>query len=155
MMMVSAETFQAIVDSLRTDQRRANEKRSKPRVGVSGKGMIRLEDGNFVTVAVRDLSQSGVGIVQHISWPPGKRFTLCFGSKLVAEQMKGIICEVVRCQRVADGIFSIGAKFIQHVTLSKDGSPSEPKRAKTIDQMMREFEQRRAASADASTGRAS
>jgi len=146
-MLVSAETFQAIVESLRTDQKRANEKRIKPRVGVSGKGLIRMEDGSFAPVAVRDLSQSGVGIVQHDVWPAGKRFTLCFGSKMVAEQMKGIICEVVRCQRVADGIFIIGAKFIQHVTIAKDGNPSELKRAKTIDEMMREFEQRRAASA--------
>src|SRR4051794_10282722 len=120
MMHVSAETFQSIVDSLRSDQKRANEKRSKPRVGITGKGLIRLEDGSFVTVAVRDLAQGGVGIVQHDAWPIGKRFALCFGSKLVAEQMKGIICEVVRCQRVADQIYSIGAKFIQHVAISKE-----------------------------------
>ena len=105
MMHVSAETFQVIVDSLRSDQKRANEKRDKPRVGVTSKGLIRLEDGSLATVAVRDLSQTGVGIVQHTGWPIGKRFTLCFGSKVGAEQMKGIICEVVRCQRVADGVF--------------------------------------------------
>lgn len=155
MMLVSAETFQAIVESLRTDQKRANEKRAKPRVGVSGKGLIRLDDGTFAPVAVRDLSQAGVGIVQHEAWPIGKRFTLCFGSKVVAEQMKGIICEVVRCQRLADEIFAIGAKFIQHVTISKDepGAASAPKRAKTVDEMMREFEERRAASAGAPTDR--
>jgi hypothetical protein len=147
MMHVSAETFQSIIDSLRSDQKRANEKREKPRVGVTGKGLIRMEDGEYETVAVRDLSQSGVGIVQHAAWPVGKRFTLCFGSKVIADQIKGIICEVTRCQRVADEVFSIGAKFIQHVTISKDQKPSEPKRAKTIDELMHEFEARRASPA--------
>ena len=43
---------------------------------------------------------------------------------------------------------SIGAKFIQHVTISKDEKTTESKRPKTIDEMMREMEARNKAIAE-------
>ena len=136
-MQVSAETFTAIVDALRSDERRTNEKRNKPRVGLSGKALLQHEDGSFSTVSVRDLSQSGVGMIRNTLWPVGKRFTLCFSSTANADEYKGIICEVARAERVADGLFAIGAKFIQHIKVS---SRRESQKPKTLEEMMREME---------------
>jgi hypothetical protein len=133
-MKVSAEFFAAIIDSLRSDQRRTNEKRNKPRVGLSGKALLQQDDGSFISVSVRDLSQTGVGLIRNNSWPVGKRFTLCFSSAAHADEYKGIICEVARSQRVADCLFAIGAKFIEHITVST--KPDAPRKPRTIEEMM-------------------
>jgi hypothetical protein len=139
MMIVSAETFTAIVNSLRSDQRSVDERRGKPRVGLSGKALVQEKDGQLTAVVVRDLSQSGMGMVRHQPLEIGSQFTLCFANK-GSDPVKGILCEVVRCQRVTEALYTVGVKFIRHVEI-KPRKSDEPA-GRTLDDMLREMRAR-------------
>jgi hypothetical protein len=137
-MNISAETFADIISSLRSE-RKTNDRRGKPRVGLSGRAAIQFE-GKSTTVMVRDLSQTGICIMQARPLKEAARFTLCFNSSARDGRAKGMICEVVRSVPVTDSLFAIGARFVQEVDLAQAKPPQ--KKPKSLDDMMREMQAR-------------
>ncbi len=111
-MHISAEMFEAITKSIRSD--RCSEKRTSPRVGLSGRmaivpampGAIRKAE----LVTVKDLSANGIGIVYHKALKVGEQFNLLLKSEKSGRTMT-IICTVRWSRPVGPELHSIGASF--------------------------------------------
>jgi len=120
-MIISAETFQAIIDSIRTDEpHKPRDKRAQPRVGFTGIANISLvgpgANPRPFPVHVRDLSTSGIGLLHQIALPIGQQFLLCLKSAANPDSdTPAILCTVTRHRRVDDGLFTIGARFTREL----------------------------------------
>jgi hypothetical protein len=112
---LSSETFYAIIESLRSDNKgtKTVEKRQRPRVGMRARADIRIigpnGPGDPVSIHVRDLSKSGIGLMHNAAIPAGSRFILCFDSK--GESTQKVTFEVAQCRSFGDGCFAIGARL--------------------------------------------
>jgi hypothetical protein len=113
---LSSETFYAIIEALRSDNKgtKTVEKRQRPRVGLRARADIRVigphGPGDPVSIHVRDLSKSGIGLMHNAALPPGTRFVLCFNSKAEGESQK-LMFRVAQCRSFGDGCFAIGARL--------------------------------------------
>jgi hypothetical protein len=113
---LSSETFYAIIDALRSDNRgtKTVEKRQRPRVGLRARADIRVlgpnGPGEPVSIHVRDLSKSGIGLMHNSALPEGTRFILCFNTKQDIPGQK-VMFEVAQCRSFGDGCYAIGARL--------------------------------------------
>lgn len=121
-MKLSAATFEAIVSSLRSDEKSSkSDKRTEPRVGVRGQVrivMTRPGKGGAVTLpmAVRDVSSTGIGIIHSEPVALGTQFLLLLEpSDPTVSTPTSILCTIVRCRAVAAKLFSLGATFVREV----------------------------------------
>jgi hypothetical protein len=130
-MQLSAETYLQLVQALKSEPRRGREQRGKARVGIGGPLSIQLVEGAKlrapVTVRLRDLSPEGIGITSAQALKSGTRFVVAL-PRLQGEALV-LVCEVRHCDRVADGIYNVGAKFISdNTTDDRFGVGSSAKR---------------------------
>jgi hypothetical protein len=115
-MNLSAEAFQSIVDSIRSDGKTdgGDERRVSPRAGFRGRiNIIRCQtgkSGKLLQVMVRDVSSTGVGILHTEAIKTGEQFIVCLNSSQDAKT-KAILCTVVRWQPLDDRLFAVGATF--------------------------------------------
>jgi hypothetical protein len=113
---LTADAFNQIVNSLRSDEgRRFNEKRAKPRVGVRGRVSIVLlsHDGTgekTLTVWVRDVSATGIGILLNEPLAHGSRFAACFHRN--ADQPLTLTYVVAHAKTAVKGLYNIGAHLV-------------------------------------------
>jgi hypothetical protein len=113
---LSSETFHAIIESLRSDNRgtKTVEKRQKPRVGMRARADIRIlgpgGPGDPVTINVRDLSKTGIGLMHNAPIPAKTRFVLCFDAR-ETNGVEKLTYEVAQCRSFGDGCFAIGARL--------------------------------------------
>ena len=115
-MQLSSDQFYGIIESLRSDNRggKAVEKRQKPRVGLSGRATIKVEQNGkeqTVTIKVRDLSKSGIGFVHNQPMALDTYFTLCLGGESQQRREADVTYRVVSCRAFGDGFYAIGAKL--------------------------------------------
>jgi hypothetical protein len=113
---LTADAFNQIVHSLKSDEgRRFNEKRSKPRVGVRGRVSIVLLGNDSVgektlTVWVRDVSATGIGILLNEPLPHGSRFAACFHRN--GDQPLTLTYIVAHAKTAVKGLYTIGAHLV-------------------------------------------
>jgi hypothetical protein len=115
-MDMSAELFQSIVQSVRSDAPSdAQEKRGAPRATVSGKvSIIPPGESAPIEAVLRDLSVQGIGLIHTRSIKCGQEFTLVLADPADGGE-RGVICTVARWQPISDRLFLIGAKFTSAV----------------------------------------
>lgn len=108
-MHLSVEQLGDIVRSLRTDLTGGVGKRRHPRVGLRVRAAIELPGGEQVQVRVRDVSIGGINFLHLRELREGESFTLLLPNSEGTNE--SIPCIVANCQKVASGLFSIGARF--------------------------------------------
>jgi hypothetical protein len=114
-MKLPAEIYFQLVSSLRTDTPRFGEQRSSGRVGVGGRTTIqainqRQTGATEINVRLRDLSIDGIGFTSSSALAFGNQFSIALSRKGAADIV--LFCEVRHCQKVADGVFAVGARFV-------------------------------------------
>jgi hypothetical protein len=115
-MQMSAELFQSIVQSIRSDDQPMDEKRAVPRTGFAGKAQfIPPGDTRRVHAAVRDLSVQGIGLLHTQPMKCGQEFILAL-SDPTSDGQRGVVCTVARWQPISDKLFLIGARFTRTVS---------------------------------------
>ena len=117
-MLASHHTMTEVARALRPPPPRATESRRASRVRVRTPVMILVRDGagvGAVHVQVRDLSPGGMGLFR--ARPMG------LDEPFVAELPRDadraavhMLCSVVYYEPIAEGLFSIGARFIRVLT---------------------------------------
>jgi len=115
-MNLSAETFERIVASVRTDQSVRDERRSSTRVGVRAIVTIYLIRDNdngldAAQVTVRDISAGGIGLMYNSMLRVGRRFLIRLPR--VDDQPLPLVCVVRQCRAVSPGVHIIGAEFLK------------------------------------------
>jgi hypothetical protein len=113
---LSAENYQEILRSLRSDKRLGAERRRNPRVGLRARvTLIALttdgQQGTPQTVWVRDISDGGIGLVVTRPSKRGALFVIRFKEDPVEHLC--LLCQVIQC-RPADLV--LGAKIIRELT---------------------------------------
>jgi hypothetical protein len=119
-MKLSAEVFAHITGSLRSDELAlvTGEKRKSPRVGFRGQLIIRVISaagpGAPVRVRLRDLSRTSIGFLHRQNLPVGRKFVICLSNDSTEPGgVTQLLYQVVRCDALDDGLFAIGATFVQ------------------------------------------
>jgi len=121
-MALTAQLFQQIMKSLKSDQgRRQNEQRAKPRVGVHGRAELRclpLTPGSKqkISVWVRDLSANGIGILHSKPLKAGTRFVITFPHP--NEEHLNVVYIVAHTAEVSKGLYAVGARMFGNPTVS-------------------------------------
>jgi hypothetical protein len=116
MTKLSAEVFEQIVASLRSDRSlRSNEKRRRPRVGLRSTIDIKLcapkrGDNPTIQFWVRDVSADGMGLVGTRSLEVGTEFVADF-DRFQQEHLR-VKYRVAYCKMLSRGLYSIGAKLV-------------------------------------------
>ena len=116
-MQLSAEAFYAITGSLRSYAPGAKgvDKRKSPRVGIRADAAVRLiEHGKLcppITIAVRDLSKSGIGLMFHKAIPVGSQMMLFLSGPKQPQGMSVVMYTVMCCRPLSDGHYSVGAQI--------------------------------------------
>ena len=114
---MTAEIFEEIVASLRSDKsRRTQEKRSLPRVGLRSSVQIYPSptSGNVataITVWVRDVSADGLGMVSPQPIAADALFVAEF--ERPGRQQLRVQYRVAHCKQLSGGLHSIGAKLVK------------------------------------------
>jgi hypothetical protein len=67
-----------------------------------------------LTVVLQDFSETGVGIIHVKSFCPSEKYLLDLPQDLPG---RSVICTVVRCERITDGLFSTGLAFALEAAL--------------------------------------
>jgi hypothetical protein len=114
-MMLSAEMFEQIAEALKSDGRPGRDKRLEPRVGMTGEVML-LNVSNrrrrgVMSVRVRDVSRSGVGLYHGKRFAKDQRFIIQLST--VTNEPIWMICVTAYCRKLEDDRFSIGARIQQ------------------------------------------
>jgi PilZ domain-containing protein len=115
-MDLSAETFYAIIESLRSDNHagKGGEKRERPRVGLSARITLRVmavgRPEQSISVYLRDISKAGIGIVHKEALSVGTQLALALSTK-GSTRSQEVMYTVARCYGVGDGLFAIGARI--------------------------------------------
>lgn len=127
LMHISAEMFESIIRGIRGDG--GDEKRKHPRVGLSGRITIAplppAKNQKPTTVAVRDLSPGGIGILHSQAFRPGEQFNLILKYDK-SETTKTILCTVRWSRSVGSDLYAIGAQF-EKGDAEPAKSPEKPK----------------------------
>lgn len=109
--MLSAEQFASILKSAGPDEAKPEHRQAR-RVPHRGDIMVTLNPGAGAppqTVAVKDLSARGVGIVCPVEVARGGTFLAHLPRR--AAGTLTVLCTVAHCQSLSDGLFAIGAEF--------------------------------------------
>src|SRR4051812_7716454 len=114
---LSAQTYQEILRSLRSDSRLGTERRQHPRVGLRAKvTMIALSATGQVSapqpVWVRDLSDGGIGLVVTRPMTRGDLFIIRFKEDALGNVC--LLCQVMQCRPVD---LVLGARIHRELTL--------------------------------------
>jgi hypothetical protein len=113
-MDISAETFQSITRSLKSDG--GSDKRRSPRVGVRGHVTIvplpKNPSNETLSVILRNISAQGMAILHHKPMDAGQRFILRLEAQSHSAQTQAIVCTVVRCHALEDSLYEIGVEFV-------------------------------------------
>jgi PilZ domain len=119
-MELRAEQYEQIIAHLpsKCADGRPAERRASPRVGLRAQiQLIPCRAGVPVKVLpamIRDISHDGIGLIFHEALNPGIAIVLILpGSK---SRTVDLLFEIVRCTRLSNGQFSIGARFLRLVT---------------------------------------
>ena len=115
-MLLSADTYEQIVRTLRSDASTPTERRKHPRVGMRAKiTVIPLtpagQPGKADTVWVRDISDGGIGLVAGRAMKRGSLFVVQFSKH--NNEARSLLCQVVQC-RGADIL--VGGRIIRSLT---------------------------------------
>jgi hypothetical protein len=125
---ISAEAFESIIRSLRSDARvgRGSDKRKTPRVGLSGRVTIipcsPNSDRNPVVAMVRDLSTTGIGLAHSNPLVVGEQILLRFAATHM-EPAKTILCTVTHSHTVGERLTTTGARFIKDIEIATPPAP--------------------------------
>lgn len=117
-MILSAEMFEQIAEALKSDGRPGRDKRLEPRVGMTGEVML-LNVNNrrrrgVISVRVRDISRSGVGLYHTKPFVKGQRFIIQLST--ANGDPIWMICITAYCRKLEEDRFSIGARIQQVMT---------------------------------------
>lgn len=115
-MQLSAEQFDKILSSLRSDPPGAmgKEKRRRPRVGLRASVLVIENEpgrGKKTTSTLRDISRDGIGIQYGAEMEVGQRFLVQLPTH--GGTFNSILCTVRHLEPVADGCWHVGATFIR------------------------------------------
>jgi hypothetical protein len=116
-MRLSAELYDQIAASLRSDSVRDKDKRREPRVGMAGEAdLITVgSDGKRVAglVRIRDVSVNGIGFCSTQPLDLGQRFVVQLqagnGERL------WLVCLAAYCRKINHGNYIVGARIKQHM----------------------------------------
>jgi len=64
-----------------------------------------------VTVVLQDLSATGLGIIHSDPLTLGDRYEVPLERQAAGAAAQSLVCTVVRCERLDDGLYSIGFEF--------------------------------------------
>lgn len=123
-MRLTAETFDELIRSLRSNAPAGSEKRRQPRVGLRVRAEVMVRDpatgfgGERAEITIRDISAGGVGLLVPRPIDAGQRFSLV----LDGAASRSVRCVVMHCRSVGANLFRIGAKF------EDDDAGAEPKK---------------------------
>jgi PilZ domain len=125
---ISAEAFDSIIRSLRSDVRstRGSDKRKTPRVGLSGRVTIipcsPNSDRNPVVAMVRDLSTTGIGLAHSNPLVAGEQIILRFAATHM-EPAKSILCTVTHSHTIGERLTTTGARFVKDIEIATTPVP--------------------------------
>ena len=111
------DVVKSIVQSLtRNEPGSGANRRTTPRVAMQRCVAIipyqHGEPGNPVKVWVRDISCGGVGIIHSRRMDIDERFLLELPG---SQRSVKLVCAVIFCERLSDGLYTIGARFKQQI----------------------------------------
>jgi len=83
----------------------------------------------FTEIVLVNVSAIGVGLLSPVACPKGERFVL----PLPFVEGGGwlVLCEVRNCQRLANGLFKIGGRFVDKIE-DEDGDAKVPERWRAV-----------------------
>ena len=116
-MQLVAQDYAEILAALKAAQdTKGSERRQSARMDVQAQVKVfPVKDGQVgppYTCLTRDLSFKGVGLFQARQSPRGSQFVVMLPRKQDAEPVT-ILCAVMYCRALADGIYNVGASFIK------------------------------------------
>jgi hypothetical protein len=115
--VLSKQQFNRIVDALRLrpDPTLGSEKRQATRVNLGQKLVVSPVTNGVcmerITVLVGDLSIEGMGVLSGIPLRQGQKFLALLPTS--ETQNTPLLCEVIRCRIVANGLSSLGCRFLE------------------------------------------
>jgi PilZ domain len=129
-MRLSAELFHQISRSFGEAPQRgpeASNERGEARIGLVGRATIipcpQRCGRRPVSVAVRDLSSSGLGVIHTQRLDPGEQFILRMPSGTRGATATAVLCTVVHCQPLALGVYALGARFADVIESAATSAP--------------------------------
>lgn len=115
-MKLSAGTYYRIMDALRGDLSGApRENRAEPRAGVSGRADVFLPGAAQrppTSVAVRDLSRGGIGILSPEPARVGEQFLVVLPAD-AAGPARSLLFRVAQCRQISRDLFGIGGSLLR------------------------------------------
>jgi c-di-GMP-binding flagellar brake protein YcgR len=129
---LSAEAFESIIRSLRSDARslRGSDKRRTPRVGLSGRVTIipcsPTSSRTPVVAMVRDVSTTGIGLAHSNPLAAGEQVIVRFAATHM-EPAKSILCTVTHSHTIGERLTTTGARFIKDIEIATTPVPVAPK----------------------------
>lgn len=135
-MQLPLPIFAEVLDALKEQSRAgaAAEKRRATRHTLQAQvtllaGPPALGKQRVHTVLTRDISHNGVGLLQTATAAPNDKIILLLPRR--KREPVCVQCTVMHCRPLADGVFAVGAEFVQLVeTQPKD---PQPRWAKHLD----------------------
>jgi hypothetical protein len=128
-MHLTLDQLSEIVRSLRTDLSAGVGKRRHPRVGLRVNVSLVLPSRDKIQVWVRDISAGGINFCNTAELREGDSFSLLLQNS--DGQMEPIPCIVANCQKVASGLFRVGARFVDYNPARRRGRDSKLRRTGT------------------------
>jgi hypothetical protein len=136
-MKLSSELFNQISRSFGEPPARGPEElieRGSVRIGLAGQAIIIPCPARCgrrpVSVAVRDLSSTGVGIIHTQRLEPGEQFILRLPQGTHGAATATVLCTVVHCQPLALGVYALGARFADLIEASATTAPGGASRGR-------------------------
>lgn len=106
------------------------EHRGDPRLGLIGRGVIIPCPARWgrrpVSVAVRDLSAAGIGIIHTHRLEQREQFILRIPAGHVATLANAVLCTVAHCRPVGLGVYMIGAHYAALIDPANAPTASKP-----------------------------
>jgi hypothetical protein len=131
----------------RSDHGGSIENRTDSRVGLLGQAIIIPCPARCgrkpVSVAIRDLSPLGIGVIYDQQLDPGEQFILRVPGQSQTSPT-AILCTVVYCRSLTPAAFSLGARFVGRVE-SGNSAASPRLDSGSMESMTRMFQQQAAA----------
>lgn len=122
-MILSAELFEQIAEALKSDGRpgTSKDKRLEPRVGMTGEVMLLSVGGRqrrgTLSVRVRDISRSGVGLYHNKRFAKDQRFIIELNT--FRGEPIWMICVAAYCRKLEEDRFTIGARIQQVLSVAE------------------------------------
>ena len=128
-MHLSAAVFEDILAYVRSESRGGKESRSMPRIGLTATVDVQLltDSSRAIRARVRDICADGMGMIMNRPLAQSERFLVTLPR--VGGPALMLVCEARHCEKVADGIFSIGVHFVEE---REDRMPKPRQSRRTI-----------------------